>query len=738
MEMFVRIYNARLAIFTFILLLFGQLAFGFSSDYYISKDEFVHLSKEKQIEVINILHHYLTELETLRLTSELSRSKKKKYVQYQKLMNFFLNTAHASEDTSMENSSLCYYAGWISILQNGSCTHPSRLSESAVKQKLQNTPSALKLVEQATLSVYPPLKQQSSVQLTTDLSTLTDEPSCKSPKDIVCNPAIYGKKDGKAFCAPGNKSFGVNSSYICSKTIEKLKETDEEAYKKVMNDVITSAVGNDQSKDNFFETMRAMYDMCLCKGFSNTINLRYSAKMFNSRTCLGVIYQTQKLKEQIFANKNACSEIKSRKLSNEVTSWFDLLSTANKIIDRELQEIQAYKLENADFGSYSRSDDFFTKADAELYEIRNRYKKEYANNGLCPLDPNFGIEAEFADDAKEKQNGKIKATALGNIKDEDISSDSWVIEPLDCDKKNVKITKLDEECSSSNKKECMFSVVSKPLSKACQAKVTLTVPAEDGRVTSTTVEIPAQNIEFGCVIKMKADDNKNMVAQIEFTPSDIPQEIKEQFKEKTVIAYQENDLSPKDDFDDAFIIQKYDPSIPVTAKFDVDGLASFSCKSEIPKPEVAEKEEEAPEEEACSIKLSEIKSDSKTSTLKVAFEGETPEEVKVNWYYSDALSTQRKPSASNMVDDDAPQEGTQGKLIKDASDKAQITIPKSARGKRTVTVNVANDNGCNETKTIELAKIKTNSNINGTPNLQQNVQPQLIQRGGGTLYQGIR
>lgn len=393
---------------------------------YITYDDFIHFSPTQQQETIKLVHKYLIEYEQLTLKDVQKKHDKKKYHTYKKIMQFFINSAYAEElevSSSIANDT-CLYAGWPSLMYNGYCTHPNKIGSYTGALAGDKKKFFVKMAENYQVALGSGGNNQMlSVTLSKDKKEfiLEGPKTCKANNDIICNPKIFGAHKGKPFCVPGNSQFGVNSSLLCSHAIDALKKKEgEEAQKAVMLGIAESA--KDDPSGEFFFILRNMYESCLCsankgvikdqpnKSFYNgSINKRYANRIYYTRTCYGIINQTQNIysafnKKGSDINKVACSETKTGtesalfgKVGGPNTNhldWSQYIAKVGEHIDEKKtlddlsKHIDALKENKTLLDRYPSREDASkvnTNEHKNWEQMRNQHMRENVAAGVCPV-----------------------------------------------------------------------------------------------------------------------------------------------------------------------------------------------------------------------------------------------------------------------------------------------------------------------------------------------------------------
>src|SRR5690606_34206456 len=97
--------------------------------------------------------------------------------------------------------------------------------------------------------------------------------------------------------APGS-SDSKNTSLKCMSLVYNHEKKDE-----ILQNIIDNVLRNEDSARAFSDTLQMMYGVCVC-GDDSYINQSYSTRIFNHRTCYGIIMQTNEILEHMFNTDN--------------------------------------------------------------------------------------------------------------------------------------------------------------------------------------------------------------------------------------------------------------------------------------------------------------------------------------------------------------------------------------------------------------------------------------------------
>ncbi len=429
------------------LLFISTLVSAKATDNLIRYEDFIHLPLSEQRKTAALIHDFLTEYNNQYLLDTLTKKQKLKYHSYLRILNFFVDSAYGSDpqlSDKIPGELKCYYGGWISFMKNGRCVHPKRITYGENQEYLEKMAgeysldvdelkrhyhlTAQKFIKLRYQKEFISLnieKAQSGQALELEDKNICIGTSSTTDKEsIVCNPEIYGSPKGKAICVQAGMNDGINISYLCQKTLEKIKENDAETYQQTLNDVINKALTTETPE--FFGLMHTMYDSCLCGGdsgqatpehFAGSINKEYAQKMFHSRACLGILNQTQTINEHFRAA--VCKAPKDSELNVQdanTKKWFKFLNNVNKIMQDKKQ-----KMRNVKIGSLRKLS--FENRDSEKQAIIDNDMAAYGgiadenykiavNAKLCPVLSKASIADPVATTPPKKEEEKIPGIEL--------------------------------------------------------------------------------------------------------------------------------------------------------------------------------------------------------------------------------------------------------------------------------------------------------------------------------------
>lgn len=363
-----------------ILLIVCTLQSSFANSF-IQYADFINLSKAEQYKIIDKLQDYLTELEHNR-----DRVKTKKYSSIENLLNKF--KAYAQDTPIAQSQQSCVYGGWTSLEYHNLCANPRKLSPSkysyresaltlrdskydsdAIKIAKLNGDSYNELEEaylkgEEFVNVMPVKGKDGFLEVELNRSAKKgSENSCDLRRgDVFCNPAVFGKLNGKALCVPGDRDHqAYNSSFLCNKAVKNLKSNSPDEYKELMNSIVKNAQ-TEPGKTLFIQNLYSMYDLCICNGAaSNFLNKDLADRMYNSRTCIGLMEQSNEV--YTYVSDNKCSVVYQDATVGGLKDWTSFAATAYDQVSSELFDLR--ESIDSKIGNYKNIDDFRRSAASE-------------------------------------------------------------------------------------------------------------------------------------------------------------------------------------------------------------------------------------------------------------------------------------------------------------------------------------------------------------------------------------
>jgi hypothetical protein len=288
------------------------LIFNFSlvfANQVITYETFVHLPRNQQIQTIEMMWEFLINYDEYTLNDI---KKREQYQVYKKILSSIISEAVAQEDNHQIKIHVdevqCLWGGWFSIVNpsTGECTKPDQITKSSQFRKLKKD-------EPLRAEYFKKLEDDYKTSKFQNPQNRTGE-YCKTngsagSKNFVCNPDFFGydysSGTKKPFCSVSLPS--QNTSYLCFKAVDDLKNSNPEQYKKTMDGILAKLLSDKSNEKLAFSSMLAvMYDTCICAGNSKYINDRYSKRIFSDRTCYGLMMQSDHILNHV-NNTNSCS-----------------------------------------------------------------------------------------------------------------------------------------------------------------------------------------------------------------------------------------------------------------------------------------------------------------------------------------------------------------------------------------------------------------------------------------------
>ncbi len=733
----------KIAIVSFLIIssmnLYGNLLA--SSDQYIDETDFTLMTYSQKVETIRMVHKFLSEHEYISRVDEFSS--KKKYSLYQKIWNKLISNAYAQIDVGSVNmGKTCYYGGWISVMVNGKCSHPKRLTAEFINRqvpKSSNSDLNQLLLKNVSARVYDQNASSFKVVKGSDnkitLDTASTASACNGPREIICNPLVYGTVDGKNICVSGNNAWGLNSSYLCSEAIESLPS---EQKNKVFQDIIKNSNADSDNKDGFFFTLRAMFDMCLCKGDSKTVNSQYSERMFYSRTCYAVLKQAEALRKDL--QTYACQNLDEKTTPDGVKTWKQFLNEAGKVLEQQVSQLKLDNLTNIQIGSISASSVQKSMQDDndKFKAIRDQQYSGNSKSGLCPLSGGPELKANY------NQNESVIKAEVINVSD-DAEIKDWknanctdglkieLVESTDNLRKDFKVTEntLTQNC------DVIISAIINGVGK--EAKVIIPPLSSKEPINCNISEVaPTSPPESSDGDEDEEEEEGSTQIQFKIVAGNIK---KAQLAEGYEFKYGEQKIE-LEEFGTPFTIavDEIDRSQISFNGETIDG-APISCTG------AAQSEEQEVEDpdNSCSVTIA-TSANGDTVNLKANITGIDPSKVTINWsaIIESSSQTDASPSSSSSsrtisgTTDSSVEDGNDitSTPITDTDNKQSINVSKKAK-KQTIKVSISGEN-CDASSQKQIAaKQSSNQTPSGTFQGKplQNFRPLQLNK---NLLRGVR
>jgi hypothetical protein len=333
-----------------------------ANDFIISHADFVMMNRTQKIQTIKLVQDFLVEYESRQIHNS---RQTKKYVHYKKLIQVFIQSAHAEAPLPTDDN-MCIYAGNISQMTKEGCANPFNGDNKGPQDFVIVSEDASEGIQ---------------------FKSAEDGQICNQENELIpCNPKVFGKyyenDNGKEFCVSA-KNRGRNATYTCTKALESMSKNPDR-YDKAMNYIIDQALQTTDQNDDFFTSMSMMWEICLCgKG---TVNGKpdpqyfsypesrygeYAKTIFGGRTCAAILGQVQNIKN---AAVKACKEAPQR-FSSAADRWFiqiqEIMNEIDAKITTSMVQVNATPINEAETIIFGPSAD-------EIYEIATQ-------NNLCPI-----------------------------------------------------------------------------------------------------------------------------------------------------------------------------------------------------------------------------------------------------------------------------------------------------------------------------------------------------------------
>ena len=421
-----------------LLLIFNSSFSMANAKEHITYIDFVMLEQEQRKEVIKMIQRYSSHTEYIQNYVLQLNSKKEKRTSY---IDFFLNQfkAYAGQTAvSGPPKKSCFFGGWLSHMyvnreranqgnDQAICANPARLTydkengetdeniftshvdagtnfDSTTKPMAQESgnyyDSLQKEIKQngkkVNKVIITPNEENGSFALSINSYTNTadgentEENKCQTPRDIICNPMVYGRHEGGILCVPKKSSDAYNTSFLCEKALQHIKATSEDAYNRAMDAAVTEAIANQAVFNN---TVVSMYDNCMCngQGYENYTDQSYAGRVYQTRTCVAILNSTKNILNAIDRN-NSCGEFTTSQLG-EVSNMSLFFSRAynhlnDVTLDMDAQSINAqsivhfYHNRNTRSREESRISSVFGESFRELNQQRSETEP---NSQVCPI-----------------------------------------------------------------------------------------------------------------------------------------------------------------------------------------------------------------------------------------------------------------------------------------------------------------------------------------------------------------
>lgn len=404
--------------------------------------DFVMMEKEQKREVIKLVQKYSAQAEYIQNYVLKESSKKKKRTSY---VDFFLNQFKAYAGTTEHDEperKTCFYGGWLSHsyvnadytrrndgVRVGLCANPARLNYNAASDPSDENiftshvndrtnfnedtaPIAVRSglyydelqaeVKQSGKVVNKIIISPNNDDGTFDLSINqyvrttsnrgnSQEETCSTPKDIICNPMVYGRHNGGLLCVPKLSNDAYNTSFLCEKALLHIKAQSEDAY----NNALDAAVTEAQNRPTLFSnTLVNMYDTCICRGtaYEGYTDSNYANSVYNTRTCVAIINSSRNILKKIGENE-ACSSFDRSDLGevSNMSLFFNRAYNHLNSVALGLEDISPQNINNFYSGNNSNSakraeEERITRVANPVYEsLRLNVRNDDPDTQVCPI-----------------------------------------------------------------------------------------------------------------------------------------------------------------------------------------------------------------------------------------------------------------------------------------------------------------------------------------------------------------
>lgn len=361
----------------------------------MSYPDFVLMDQKGRYQVIHMMQDFVVEQEQqVRYYMALNSGAKTVF------WDFILDEAHAERDAN--HGAPCMYAGWPSVMEEIAghlyCNNPAKYWSSLDRYKNhpRQDPDYLKDLERAK-NLYNEVRENGHVPITytTDednkLNIDLDSPAKCDPAQgaVICNPLVFGKVDGKPFCvAAKSDRDGYNASFLCERAVNKIKnQENQQPYEKLMDGIIADSM-KPENRPLFLSSLRHMYDMCMCSqdkddegNYRNGMVAKvYADRMFYTRTCAGILHQSQTILGHISLNQEASCPVFTEASNDK--DWLKFAREAKENIKLEIENLGRDKFVR--YLEISKTD--ARQAEQEEITARRNQAKDARNGVFCPID----------------------------------------------------------------------------------------------------------------------------------------------------------------------------------------------------------------------------------------------------------------------------------------------------------------------------------------------------------------
>ena len=559
---------------------------------YVSYPDYVQMPREKKIEVIEMVQGYIVESEFQ--SRLLLKKHSPKYTWWDKAIQSF--NAYAAGAAAVENPS-CMYGGWLSVAyknprQRLLCSNPKKIRAGRTDYERKARLGMVKdkkLLEEMKLSSelyqdsYDDIKKGEYVMI--DFKTqgglsveLYPSPHSRRPcqveekGDIICNPTVFGAPDGKPLCVPGDENKrGFNSSYLCQQAVKLIKEKglgdktemengSSKVYNEMMDVLISKSITDDAHRKHFLNNLQRMYNMCMCARDSdynsnkNVINQEFAKKMFNTRTCVGVLNQSREVLKKV--NGSSCKVLSD----NDDFNWDNFLEKALVNLNNELDVLD--EIANS-VTSLNRdikvADPFNSNETLKIHEIRTKAIEKRRPQSYCHVDL----------EEPEPQSSPVCNLTIGWNRDK---SKAIVLDfKPNLDGANILNFKFSSELSGTQGNQS-FNVPNDAF------EFSVTASYQDVTCQSNKLERPVKDVEYSCELAI-GELNKEGLFPIEVNLSEglAPEDLAKEDWNLNVVKKEDKNFISISDFNKDESILKYEAT--------TRSKKPLGCKAEVEKPQ---------------------------------------------------------------------------------------------------------------------------------------------------------
>jgi hypothetical protein len=724
-------------------LVIGHMAYGaqgaLAKDY-LTYEDFVLLSPQQQLKVLNELQKVAIKIESemqgydgdLKKFSSLEERK----IEFLRLWNLLVPKAYGqTTDESFNNyldlippakekggdSFRCVYGGWVSIavpvhIKGESkarhlCMHPGKskkhiellLEKYAIKggpyQKLSDIPSDVLKGFESARTAYEAQKKK-VLALKEEYKDLENLNNCDADKWMACNPALFG--DVPVCGAAGTRVRSRNTSLQCWINFQQLPE---EKRLELVKNILSS-----NSKAQYFaDLLKALNDLCICRHGMNPV---YTERIFFHRTCYSLLEQSKNVLE-IAQDAKSCKITVAPGNEMELSDFSkNLIQFTKDDLDKRLVDVQGKTPEEIHKEFINLFDNFSPYATKQELDYKSNDIPKECNPGLPDqTDDKKKCLVEVAQTVDET-SGAVTLTPTVTATDGGKFEDKYFL-------------KWSPEVESES-----TAITVTPGEETISYTVTISVEDQDEPACSQTVEIPGDKpeepvepVEPGeptCEVTLepKEENDKYVVnASVVYKDAD-GNEVTDGLSKLWEFGGVESSAA------EAFMAERKEEEQTLLFKVKKDNEYLSECEKSftIPKKE----EEPKPEPKNCAVeaKITDDGETEATAEATIIVDGEAAEGFDIKWY-TESPTTEKNPLS-----------GTEETKMPDA--KASGASATFAKGTSEYSVAIQAKKGeasCTGKVTIP-AKKKKDDRVYGKP--RQGFQPRQVPKvyspyGGGNM-----